>query len=543
MRFILHVKRMTSIKEALKLRISPVTAYTYNFLGNTGLSADNAPKNAVNSESVATSPMLSDSLQGLANLNKVAFKGKTPSAPDDPKTPKINPIENKISDALYYLGNSDIIAVGKDVKTVREDLSNGARVFDKPINKVLFIKDKNAKTTFTVGVNEYGAKYLQNFGNIPVNHHSGDQNYKLKKYDKMFIRDNSSFSVGVHGAPFSVAQSEFVTPDKIKDDNIQIFNLTEIGKENTYKTNKERLAAILTDEEKKEIEEAKKKENEGKITFADVGGQDEVIKKLKEKIIYPIKYPEAFKVVSHGFILEGGPGTGKTLMAEALANEADAHFIKLNGLEMESKWVGESEENWRKLFDEAKQNQPTVIFIDEFDAVAKEREGSDTSRHDDKVVNQILTLMSDIEKSKDQIYIVAATNKYDLLDSAIKRSGRFGEHIEVKKPDAEGCKKILDIHLKDLDVDKSIDKDKVAKQLKEADTSGSDIAAIVADAQKAAYDRENIYEKMSNDTFSIADLEGVKITEEDLTTALEEFKSTRITEPKKRRIGFYNSED
>lgn len=115
--------------------------------------------------------------------------------------------------------------------------------------------------------------------------------------------------------------------------------------------------------------------------------------------MFPMKYPEAYKgrMISHGTILYGPPGTGKTLIAQALANESDANFIKLNGLEMSSCWVGQSEKNWRNLFEKAKKNQPCIIFVDEFDAVAKNR-GEAQGRHDDKVVNQLLTLISDIEK-------------------------------------------------------------------------------------------------------------------------------------------------
>ena len=256
---------------------------------------------------------------------------------------------------------------------------------------------------------------------------------------------------------------------------------------------------------------------------------------LKKQILYPIKYPEAFKdtMLSHGALMYGPPGTGKTRLAAALANEADINFIKMNGLEMESKWVGESEENWRKLFEAAKEEQPSIIFLDEFDAVAKERGGQDV--YGDKVVNQLLTLMSDLEKDGDDVYVIAATNKKDNIDKAILRSGRFGVHIPVELPDEKGVRQILDIHLKGKDIDADIDK--LSKKLFERKASGSDIAAVVTSAKTNSYDRNGIYQKMENGTFSPKDLEGVKINQQDFVKAIENvFSMTKKRNP----IGFNN---
>ena len=143
------------------------------------------------------------------------------------------------------------------------------------------------------------------------------------------------------------------------------------------------------------------------VTFEQVGGLQELKTSLKKDVIYPIRYPEAYEgmELNHGFILYGPPGTGKTHIARALANEAGANFISLNGLDLESKWVGESEANWRNLFEEAKENQPTIIFVDEFDAVARKRDSRDV--YGDKVVNQILTLMTDIDNENADVYVVA----------------------------------------------------------------------------------------------------------------------------------------
>ena len=154
------------------------------------------------------------------------------------------------------------------------------------------------------------------------------------------------------------------------------------------KINKKTLSALIQ----------KKHKTATPVTFAQVGGMSKLKDALKKDIIYPLRYPDAYENVdlNRGFILYGPPGTGKTHIVRALANEAEANFIGLNGLDLESKWVGESEANWRQLFEEAKANQPTIIFLDEFDAVARSRDSKD--EYGNKVVNQILTLMTDIDK-------------------------------------------------------------------------------------------------------------------------------------------------
>ena len=232
----------------------------------------------------------------------------------------------------------------------------------------------------------------------------------------------------------------------------------------------------------------------------------------------------------------GPPGTGKTLIAQALANETQADFVKLNGLEMESKWVGQSEENWRNLFDQARENQPSIIFIDEFDAVAKKRGGADV--YGDKVVNQLLTLMSDVEKNGDEIYVIAATNKVDVLDDAITRSGRFGKHIEVKAPETvEGVNKILDIHTRNKKLSNDVNKTELSKKLLDIKATGADIAHIVNSANENAFERAGIYTKMENGTFEKSDIDNLNITFDDFTKAIKDFTNNG-DKSNRKPIGF-----
>ena len=186
------------------------------------------------------------------------------------------------------------------------------------------------------------------------------------------------------------------------------------------------------------------------------------------------------------------------------------------------------------LFDAARENQPSIIFIDEFDAVAKKRGGADG--YGDKVVNQILTLMSDVEKNGDDIYVVAATNNQDALDAAITRSGRFGKHIEVKAPDTqEAITHIFNIHTKNKALADDLDKDALTKKLLAQKATGADIAHIVNAAHENAFERAGIYEKMENGTFENADIEKLRITDADFNKAIDGFTNK---ENKRQPIGF-----
>ena len=184
----------------------------------------------------------------------------------------------------------------------------------------------------------------------------------------------------------------------------------------------------------------------------------------------------------------------------------------------------------------AQENQPAIIFIDEFDAVARKRGGVDV--YGDKVVNQLLTLMSDIEKDGDQIYVITATNKVDALDSAITRSGRFGKHIEVKAPDTvDGVKKILDIHTKDKKLAEDVDKVTVSQKLLDIKATGADVAHIVNTAKENAFERCGIFEKMENGTFEKADIDNLAINSDDFTKAIKDFLK-KADKTNRKPIGF-----
>ena len=220
------------------------------------------------------------------------------------------------------------------------------------------------------------------------------------------------------------------------------------------------------------------------IKWDDIGGLEDVKQELKEAVEWPLKHPDTFQRLGirppKGTLLYGIPGTGKTLLAKAVASESEANFISVKGPELLSKWVGESEKGVREVFRKAKQAAPTVIFFDEIDAIASARSGNDTdSGVTKRVVNQLLTEMDGLEELED-VAIIAATNRPDILDAGLMRPGRFDRHIQVKEPDEEARLAIFEVHTKDMPLAEDVDLKKLAKQTD--GYVGADIESVCREA-------------------------------------------------------------
>ena len=220
------------------------------------------------------------------------------------------------------------------------------------------------------------------------------------------------------------------------------------------------------------------------VSWDQVGGLHEIKDRLKESIEWPLTQPELFEHFGvkppRGVILFGAPGTGKTLLAKAIANEAKANFISIKGPEMISKWVGESERGIREVFKKAKQASPSIIFLDEFESIAGARvenrgEGSDVMN---RVVNQLLSSMDGVE-ALDGVIVIAATNRPEMIDPALLRSGRFERVLHVPPPDEESIREILKIHTDGMPIGK-FSLDDMAKPL--SGYTGADIEAICREA-------------------------------------------------------------
>ena len=222
------------------------------------------------------------------------------------------------------------------------------------------------------------------------------------------------------------------------------------------------------------------------VKWDDIGGQDDVKNGLIEAVEWPLKYPEAFEAIKtkppKGILLFGPPGTGKTMLAKAVANESEANFISIKGPELLSKYVGESEKAVREVFRKARQASPTVIFFDELDSIAPTRHTGNDTHVTERVISQILTEMDGMEELKD-VLVIAATNRPDMVDAALLRPGRLDRLIYIMPPDNEARKVIFQIHMKDKTV-KDVDWNELARMTD--GYVGADIEAICREASIVA---------------------------------------------------------
>ena len=200
------------------------------------------------------------------------------------------------------------------------------------------------------------------------------------------------------------------------------------------------------------------------VAYEDIGGLKGEIQKVREMIELPLRHPEIFEKLGieapKGILLHGPPGTGKTLLAKAVASETNAHFISISGPEIMSKFYGESEARIREIFKESREKAPSIIFIDEIDSIAPKREEV-TGEVERRVVSQLLSLMDGLE-SRGKVIVIAATNRPNAIDPALRRPGRFDREIEIKVPDKRGRLEILQIHSHNMPLESDVNQEKIA---------------------------------------------------------------------------------
>ncbi|NLT38069.1 MAG: CDC48 family AAA ATPase [Methanomassiliicoccus sp.] len=267
-----------------------------------------------------------------------------------------------------------------------------------------------------------------------------------------------------------------------------------------------------------------------KVTYEDIGGLGEEVKRVREMIELPLRHPELFERLGveapKGVLLHGPPGTGKTLLAKAVAGETSANFVTIGGPEIMSKFYGESEERLREIFKQAQENAPTIIFIDEIDSIAPKREEV-TGETERRVVAQLLSLMDGLE-ARGKVVVIGATNRPNALDPAIRRPGRFDREIEINPPNREGRLDILQIHTRGMPLEKDVDLEKLADLTH--GYVGADLSALTKEA--AMHSLRQILPELDLELESIPMeiLNKLTVSREDFVAALREMQPSSLRE-------------
>ncbi len=289
---------------------------------------------------------------------------------------------------------------------------------------------------------------------------------------------------------------------------------------------------MITETTDVEIKEEPVKElaNVPTVTYDDIGGLKDAMRKVREMVELPLRHPELFERLGveppKGVLLYGAPGTGKTLLAKAVANESDANFFYVGGPEVVSKFVGESEERLRKLFKEAQESAPSIIFIDEIDAIAPKR-SEVTGEVERRMVSQLLTLMDGL-KARGEVIVIAATNRVDAIDPALRRPGRFDREIELGVPSREDRKQILAIHARNMPLAKDVDTNKLAAMTH--GYTGADLSSLAKEAAMKSIRRILPIINLDEDQIPSDILDKLKVKNEDFLDAMREIQPSALRE-------------
>jgi len=454
---------------------------------------------------------LVDSNYGSLLTKQVSFKGF-------PSTNVFSDLSINISATLSTMQHGEVLLVGKDLENAKTLLKKSVSKIDSVIKRIFFIGDENLESPVAFLKDPYADNSVLNLG------------------EKDFVIQNSSFGeeLAEQGSIVSLEYGDTLhtqggaielsylhsktNPLKIRERCAQVFDFSDADFSFVHDANSKNIDLIGTNLTSAVGRKASNAER--KITFENVGGHSEVINRLNEDVVFPLQFPEAFpRQVSHGHVLSGPPGVGKTLVAKALANETDANFIELKGSDIIQKWVGEPAVKMREFLNEALKKQPCIIFIDEADMILKNRTSHEGQTHIN-VTNILLPFLSDVEKENQKIFVLLATNLPEVLDPALTRSGRIGGFIDFKTPDLTACKEILSIHTKDVSIAPEFSAEAFSSKLHDNEFVGSDIAEVVSRAYKNMYKRTGVFAKMKARTYTKDDLKSLIIKHEDFDSAL-----------------------
>jgi transitional endoplasmic reticulum ATPase len=287
---------------------------------------------------------------------------------------------------------------------------------------------------------------------------------------------------------------------------------------------------IVVSEETSKALQISQEGSSASITYEDIGGLGDAVARVREMIELPLRHPELFKRLGveapKGVLLHGPPGTGKTLLAKAVANETNSNFFTIGGPEIMSKYHGESEERLRNVFQEAEKNAPSIIFIDEIDSIAPKREEV-TGEVERRIVAQLLSLMDGMT-SRGKVVVIAATNRINAIDPALRRPGRFDREIEIGVPNRDGRLEVLQIHTRGMPLDKDVDLQKLA------DIShgfvGADLQALAKEAAMRALRRVLPDINLSSESIPLDTLRKIIVRMQDFMEVIKETEPSAMRE-------------
>ncbi len=267
-----------------------------------------------------------------------------------------------------------------------------------------------------------------------------------------------------------------------------------------------------------------------KVSYEDIGGLDDTIKNLREMVELPMRYPELFQRLGvnppKGVLLHGPPGTGKTLLAKAVASESASHFIHVSGPEIMSKFYGESEQKIREIFDEAGENEPSIIFIDEIDSIAPKRDDQGSGEVERRIVSQMLSLMDGLS-GRGEIIVIGATNRPNSIDPALRRPGRFDREIEIPVPTSDARKVILEIQTRYMPLSEDVDLNKIVERT--LGFVGADLSSLTKEAGMKAIRR--LFPKIVwGESIPLELLNQISVTSDDFENALRGIKPSALRE-------------
>ena len=448
-----------------------------------------------------------------------------------------SPLEDKLSAFLPNLQEGELLVVSNNIKNAYKQLSENIRAIDFPIKKILHIQESRITDVLAFSlIDDYGNLKFYNVNDEPMVLKDLFCELNIESGDRQTCGWGASLNTSI-GSLKIKAEPETVEARDIEDYSYMFLTEEDFENEFTLSTIQHNKRILTEEIRPKEIKKTGP-------TFKDVGGQDEIINQLEDELILPLFFPKIYKGVkpTRFAILHGKPGTGKTFLAEAFANEVGAKVFKTTAGRLSGSLVGESQARCNELFEKAVENQPSVIFIDEINALTKKRGGHDV--HGDALLEEFLICTSEVDSRGDKVIVIGATNRLQDIDEAILRSGRFDLQLEVKEPDLKGTEDIFKLKIKEFSLDKDVDTAELAKKMFDKKLTGADITKVATKAHGYALDRTGLRAQMKAQIRAQKELscknDQLVLKQEDFIKAIDEFK-IEDSSRNRRPIGFNTS--